>query len=298
MLAEVRRDEIIVDGDRLSYLHAGDAGPVVLLLHGTFWSRVWQPVLSRIGDSCRAIALDLPGFGLSGGELTVERAGVPELAELVRRATAKLGLDTFEVVGHDIGGAIVQYLAVHEPDRVAALALVNGVVLDSWPVLAVERFRDPEVRAATTAKDLLTARRAALEQAVERRLSYAEVDHYLLPWLAERRCRSWMAMAAAADAHYTLELVDGLKERARMEAMPTLLLWGMDDGFQRVEYAERYARELPETNLLQLPGRHIPQEDSPRAGGRRARGIFRLPRSLNPVRPGRAVTPHGRETAR
>ncbi len=45
--------------------------------------------------------------------------------------------------------------------------------------------------------------------------------------------------------------------------MPTLLLWGMDDAFQHVEYAERYARELPETNLLQVPGRHIPQEDSP-----------------------------------
>lgn len=261
-MAEVRRDEIIVDGDRLSYLHAGDAGPVVLLLHGTFWSRVWQPVLGRIGDSCRAVALDLPGFGLSGGELTVDRAGVPELAELVRRA-AELGLDTFDVVGHDIGGAIAQHLAVHEPARVAALALVNGVVLDSWPVPAVERFRDPEVRAATTAKDLLAARRAALEQAVERRLSDAEVDHYLLPWLAERRCRSWMAMAAAADNRYTLELVDGLKERARKDAMSTLLLWGMDDGFQRVEYAERYARALPETNLLQLPGRHIPQEDSP-----------------------------------
>lgn len=34
-------------------------------------------------------------------------------------------------------------------------------------------------------------------------------------------------------------------------------------GSHRVEYAERYARELPETNLLQVPGRHIPQEDSP-----------------------------------
>lgn len=37
----------------------------------------------------------------------------------------------------------------------------------------------------------------------------------------------------------------------------------MDDGFQCVEHAERYARELPETNLLQVPGRHIPQENSP-----------------------------------
>lgn len=27
---------------------AGERGPLVLLLHGTYWSRVWQPVLDDI----------------------------------------------------------------------------------------------------------------------------------------------------------------------------------------------------------------------------------------------------------
>jgi hypothetical protein len=31
---------IEVDGRQASYLTAGEAGPVVLLLHGTYWSRV------------------------------------------------------------------------------------------------------------------------------------------------------------------------------------------------------------------------------------------------------------------
>ncbi len=38
------RREVVVDGTRLSYLHAGSGKPV-LLLHGTFWSRVWEPIL-------------------------------------------------------------------------------------------------------------------------------------------------------------------------------------------------------------------------------------------------------------
>ena len=42
----------------------------------------------------------------------------------------------------------------------------------------------------------------------------------------EDRVRSWIAMAGAADARFTLELLPLLRERA----VPTLLLWG-EDGF-------------------------------------------------------------------
>jgi len=37
----------VVDGTRLSYLHAGSGKPM-LLLHGTFWSRLWEPILPAV----------------------------------------------------------------------------------------------------------------------------------------------------------------------------------------------------------------------------------------------------------
>jgi len=42
-------------------------------------------------------------------------------------------------------------------------------------------------------------------------------------------------MAGAADARYTLALIQRLRERA----LPTLLIWGEDDAFQPVRFAER-----------------------------------------------------------
>jgi len=138
------------------------------------------------------------------------------------------------------------------------MVLMNAMMFDSWPVPAVERFRDPKVRAATTAADLVEARRGSTRKAVARELSDAEVDDYVSPWHDEARVRSWTAMAAAADARYTQDLVPALVEAA----VPTRLVWGRDDMFQKIEYARRYVQTVPGSDLVEVAGLHIPTEDS------------------------------------
>ena len=257
--AAVERHELDVAGSPLSYLSAGDAdAPPLLLLHGTFWSRVWQPVLPRLGAEHRCVALDLPAFGRSGGELSVQQATVPALARVVEAAADALGWQHFDLAAHDIGGGIAQHLTA-TTRRVRRLVLMNAVMLDSWPVPAVERFRDPQVRASTEVSDLVEARRGSTRAAISRPLSDAEVEDYVSPWHEPARARSWMAMAAAADSRYTLDLVPALVDAA----VPTRLVWGRDDGFQRLEFAQQYVQRVPASDLVAVPGKHIPTEDSP-----------------------------------
>ena len=266
----VERREIEVGGTTISLLVAGEepgttegsASPV-LLLHGTFWSRVWEPVLAGIAATGRAAyALDFPGFGRSSGRLGPEAATVPALAAWTRRAADTLGLTgPLTVAGHDIGGAVAQHLAAHDP-AVERLVLMNSVLYDSWPVPAVARFRDPDVAASITVGELLEARGQSLDRAVARPLTPAERAAWLEPWRHEDRVRSWIALAAAADARFTLELVGPLARRA----LPTLLIWGEDDQFQPIHFAERYAAEMPDTELVRVPGaRHIPTVEAPGA---------------------------------
>jgi pimeloyl-ACP methyl ester carboxylesterase len=67
----VLRTEVQVEGETASYLTVEQDGPAVLLLHGTYWSQVWLPVLGRLAEAgLRPLAVDLPGLGRSGGELT------------------------------------------------------------------------------------------------------------------------------------------------------------------------------------------------------------------------------------
>lgn len=255
----IQRDTVDVDGIPASFLTAGD-GPLLLLLHGTYWSRVWQPVIAPLAAAgLRPVAVDLPGCGRSGGELTAATAAVPALTAWVARFLDALGAQRpLLVAGHDIGGALAQRLAAG--GAVERLALVNSVTYDSWPVPGVARYRDPEVVAATTAAELVAARRTAITAALGRPASEEELADYLSPWAELRVARSWMALAGAADPRYTLELVDGL----RQAAVPTLLLWGEEDTFQRVAFAERYAAEIPGATLHRIAGSgHIPMESAP-----------------------------------
>ena len=59
-----RRKTVDVGGVPISYLTAGKGGSLILLLHGTYWSRVWQPVLDGIAAAgVRAVAVDSPASG-------------------------------------------------------------------------------------------------------------------------------------------------------------------------------------------------------------------------------------------
>jgi pimeloyl-ACP methyl ester carboxylesterase len=268
-----RRETVDVGGVPISYLTAGKGGPLVLLLHGTYWSRVWQPVLNGIAAAgLRPVAVDFPGFGRSGGELSVSEASVPRLSGWLVRFLDALGhRGPVMVAGHDIGGGVAQHFALAGSVEVPRLAVVNGVMYDSWPVPGVARFRDPAVAAATTQDDVLAARRVSVVKALGRPASEAEIAEYLDPWTDPRVARSWLALAGAADHCYTMEMLPALLR----SKTPKLLVWGEEDPFQTIDYAERYAREIPDTRLVRIKSAgHIPMENDPKAVAEALAGFF------------------------
>src|ERR1700740_546989 len=273
-----RRETVDVGGVPISYLTAGEGSSLVLLLHGTYWSRVWQPVLDSIAASgLRPVAVDFPGFGRSGGELTLSEASVPRLsAWLVQFLDALRHKGAVMVAGHDIGGGVAQHLMLANRVEVPRVAVVNGVMYDSWPVPGVARFRDPAVAAATTRDAILAARRLSVVKALGRPASEAEIAEYLEPWTDPRVARSWLGLAGAADHRYTMEMLPALLR----SNMPKLLVWGEDDPFQTIDYAERYASEIPVTSLVRIKSAgHIPMENDPRAVVRALTEFFIADRS-------------------
>jgi pimeloyl-ACP methyl ester carboxylesterase len=102
------------------------AGVPVVFLHGlTFDRRTWRPIIDRLGDGVRSIAIDLPGHGDS------PRAGMPfdQLAELIANDLEHAcGVTDPIIVGHSMSGMLaLQYASAHS---------VRGVVTvdQSWNV--------------------------------------------------------------------------------------------------------------------------------------------------------------------
>ncbi len=116
---DIEHATTMIGDSALHVARAGDGRPL-LLLHGwpEFWL-TWEPVMTRLADRHRLIAPDLRGFGDSAkpaGPFGAEDQAADMLALLDALHVEKVG-----VVGHDVGGAVMQALALRAPERVAGL---------------------------------------------------------------------------------------------------------------------------------------------------------------------------------
>ena len=101
-------------------------GPPLLLLHGwpEFWL-TWEPVMLRLADRFTLIAPDLRGFGDS--DKPAGPFGPDDHAADMLALLDALGIGRAGIVGHDVGGAVMQPLARKAPDKLAGLFFFDFV---------------------------------------------------------------------------------------------------------------------------------------------------------------------------
>jgi pimeloyl-ACP methyl ester carboxylesterase len=116
--------DVTVLGFRLHYREAGQGEPVVLL-HGLGGdgSR-WGPNILPLATNFHVIALDQIGFGQSEKPLANYHNGM--LSEFLVEFLKALGIQKASLVGNSMGGYVAAYTAVHYPDTVDRLVLVDG----------------------------------------------------------------------------------------------------------------------------------------------------------------------------
>lgn len=108
----------------LAYEEAGD-GEVVVFISGTSLDRtIWGVQVAAFADRYRCITFDNRDVGES---TQVAHGYTPrDLAGDVAGLLAALDLPAAHVVGHSLGGAIAQELALAAPDRVRTLTLAGS----------------------------------------------------------------------------------------------------------------------------------------------------------------------------
>src|SRR5229473_234925 len=109
---------------RLSYEAAGDpALQPLVFLHGIGGAaRAWRGQLAAFSDRYRAIAWDMPGYG---GSAFLPSVSIAALADALRDFLRQVGATTPILVGHSIGGMIVQQLLAKSPHIASAVVLAQ-----------------------------------------------------------------------------------------------------------------------------------------------------------------------------
>ncbi len=125
---------------KLAYTRKG-RGPVLVLVHGYLGGgKIWADQLAAFSVRHDVICPDLAGFGDSA-HLTAPDSITGHAQDVLRLLDA-LGVETFALLGHSMGGMVVQEMVRLAPDRIPTLVLYGtgpqGVLPGRFETIAPE----------------------------------------------------------------------------------------------------------------------------------------------------------------
>jgi pimeloyl-ACP methyl ester carboxylesterase len=263
-LAPVVRAAVDVHGVRTSYLQAGppEADEAVVFVHGNPGpAEDWRRLVSRVGAFARAVAPDMPGYGESDKPDRFVYT-VDGYARHLAALLDQLGVRRAHLVVHDFGGAWGLAWAADHPDRLAGLTLVNTGVLRDYPWHSLARIWRTsglgELFLRTTTRRGL---QVMLRRGNPRTLPLEAVERI---HRASRDAGGRQAVLRLYRATDLAAVSEDLHRRLQGADRPVLVVWGAQDPYVPVRWAERQRETFPRAEVVVLPDSgHWPMVDSP-----------------------------------
>jgi pimeloyl-ACP methyl ester carboxylesterase len=223
----------------IAYVDIGE-GPPAVFVHGLFTSSfLWRNVIARVRKTRRCIAFDLPGHGRT--TVPADRAlALPDQAHALGALCDELGLESFDLVGNDTGGAIAQVFATSQPTRVRSLVVNNCDAHDQAPpqpfMPTVElAARGQLAPLMVNVLDDLDVARQGLAQGYEHPelVDGETIGEYFRPFSTLAGAR----LLERAITSLRAEDLIAIEPRLATLDVPTLIVWGTGDIFFEVRWA-------------------------------------------------------------
>ncbi len=236
---------VTVGGQPAAYLDAGRGRPVALVHGAGGRGEVWLPQLTGLGDVARLLAVDLPGHGATAGQSC---RSVDAYAAWLIGLLDAMALERVALVGHSMGGAIAQTIALEHSERLRGLVLVGtGARLRVLPRI-LELLRDDPPAGATLLASLAYSPRTPRGVVIE----------------AERVLHATPPLVTLGD-FLACDRFDVMAKVGAVRA-PTLVLVGRDDRLTPPKYAAFLAASIRGARLVEIAGAgHFPQLEQPAA---------------------------------
>jgi 3-oxoadipate enol-lactonase len=231
---------------RFSYEAAGDAAsPPLVFLHGIGGAaRAWRGQLDFFKDRYRTIAWDMPGYG---GSAPLPAVSIAALAGALQDFLQQVGATKPIIVGHSIGGMIVQQWLSKNPDIAGAVVLAQtspafGKPDGDWQKAFIDARLGPLDRGETL---------ASLAPSLVKELVGDEPDVSGMDL-----ARDCMAAVPAASYRATMLALVGfdLRNALKSIAVPTLVLSGAKDNNAPAPMMAKMASYIPSAKYVELEG--------------------------------------------
>jgi pimeloyl-ACP methyl ester carboxylesterase len=248
----------VVNGVRLYYEVHGDAGEPLVFVHGyTGDITDWKFQIAEFSRDYRVLIMDLRGHGRSEAPADRSAYTIPAMSGDVEALVDEAGFAKYHLVGHSMGGAIVQEMALHSPQRLLSLTLEDTAPILHMPGnAAMEEWNNKQISVAENEGMAAVAAlyRASplplpvppdLEEMSNRRLAKMSVDGFIGATLAGPK---WQ----------------GTVERAPAISTPTLVIHGTLDFPPIVLGCQWLAQLIPHAKVEAIPeAGHSPQWEQP-----------------------------------
>jgi len=212
----------------------------LLFIHGAGGShKVWEYQMKFFSD---LVTIDLPGHGVGVGKRTID-----EYVESVKKFCDERGLKNIVMVGHSMGGAIVQKFALDHPESLKAIVLVcTGAKLRVTPLI-FEAIKKNYAQAI----ELITKLAFSNKATSETKEKAAE----------EMRNISPEVTYGDFEACDKFNIMDRLKEIK----VPTLIICGLEDQLTPVKYSEYLKNNIPNSKLeVIVDAGHMVMQEKPK----------------------------------
>jgi len=224
--------------------HIGDEGkgfPLVLV-HGFLGSsKMWKPQIDFFKHHFRVITPDLPGFGRSNKAKS--HNSIQSIANLLLDCLEKKKIDKFNLLGHSMGGMIVQEMAKKSGGKISKLVCYSTGPRGEMP----GRFETVDQSRENIKKNGLevTAKNIAQTWFV-----LGEKAKYFDLCLEAGKQTS---IEAADNALIAIKDWDGVKNLQDIKNN-TLIIWGDKDKSYNLKQVQTLEKNISDSNLVIFKG--------------------------------------------
>jgi pimeloyl-ACP methyl ester carboxylesterase len=257
---------------RMHYVDVGAGDPVVMLHGDPTWGYLYRAFIPRLSERGRCIVPDHMGMGKSGVPSAPYPYRLPHHIVNLESLLLALDLRDLTLILHDWGGPVGLGFALRHAARIKRLILMNTWAFAHWPggplPRLLEIIRSPRGEAFVLAKNGYVRPALVGTTAHPEHLTTTVLDAYLAPFPTPESRRALLCWSrdiplVEGDPSYgeMQRIEDGLP---RFEAIPVLLVWGMQDPVLPPTVLHRWQGIYPHAVTCEVEdASHFLQEDSP-----------------------------------